>query len=418
MIGQEPDALNSDYDPSQSLRGRVLEFNIWNISLNEDIILGLSNCSMIKKGNIVAWEKSRMKFYGTDFQETSYPTLCQKFEKQVLVSKKMSYEVSREYCQIHGGKLHVPESDQANSAMLDLLNLNTEKCSSAMWLNFDFWEDESDQNIVVDKYSNFKKKTAFGKCSMMKSDGSWMSRSFEDCINVHLCFLCSFEEEPIFTLKGLCEKSRYNFVYYLEVTNEGLEYAGSSGGHIKQNGSTWLIQDWQGGGSLISAYHTFDALGRMNWTGTDYSCGMSDKDIVLTLSVCNMDDQYTCRSGQCLDKSKLCNHVIDCTDQSDEDNCDKIIPSANSSPKEIPNPNGNQTLLLTKIRIEQFDEINTFHSTLTLTLDITINWTDPSIILANSPEFSGNPIEIVGKFFFSFKLKSWFNKRVSIFLYQ
>jgi len=49
------------------------------------------------------------------------------------------------------------------------------------------------------------------------------------------------------------------------------------------------------------------------------------------------------------------------------------------------------------VSIRQFDEINTIHSTITLTFDMEMSWIDSTIVFTNSPEFSGNPVDITGK---------------------
>ena len=40
----------------------------------------------------------------------------------------------------------------------------------------------------------------------------------------------------------------------------------------------------------------------------------------MTFSSC-ADDEFTCDSGQCIELSRKCNDVIDCTDGSDERKC-------------------------------------------------------------------------------------------------
>ena len=56
----------------------------------------------------------------------------------------------------------------------------------------------------------------------------------------------------------------------------------------------------------------------------------------------------------------------------------------NDMPPELPdtfNP------LVTKVRIIQFDKIDTLELTLTLTVDIEIHWVDPRIILQNIGQY-------------------------------
>lgn len=39
-----------------------------------------------------------------------------------------------------------------------------------------------------------------------------------------------------------------------------------------------------------------------------------------------LTDQFRCASGQCIGKSKKCDHNLDCSDSSDEQGCCKCMP--------------------------------------------------------------------------------------------
>ncbi len=398
IIGQEPDALNSDFDPHQTLRGRISEFNVWNFPINKDTLLALSNCSVVQKGNIARWNDTHMTIHGSNMKTIEYETLCEPFKKQIVIKQRMAYNSSRDYCSKLGGHLHTPVSEKDNDQMLQLLGNNSKDCKMDFWINFDTWVvSTNSDNLKNRSYSNFKKLSQDGKCGMMTSDGFWMSRTYEDCINLQACFICSFLEEPLFTVKGLCPQSLYDYVYYLDHVDSGLQFDGFKGSQIQLRDSKWTINHGQRNQDLKIKINTFDPLGRKNWTGSDLSCDVLDENTVLTLSVCDMKAHFTCNSGHCIKKAKLCNNFIDCADLSDEKNCNKIIPMFDSSTENPPNSYGQQTFVKAAVSIRQFDEINTIHSTITLTFDMEMSWIDSTIVFTNSPEFSGNPVDITGK---------------------
>ena len=60
-----------------------------------------------------------------------------------------------------------------------------------------------------------------------------------------------------------------------------------------------------------------------------YHVGTSNRSIVLTITRCNPDKEFTCSNGDCLELKKVCDTKTDCLDSSDESICNhtEVRPS-------------------------------------------------------------------------------------------
>ena len=56
IIGQEPDQIRGQYELDQLFNGDIAELNIWNMVLDNKIILDMAKCNILPKGNIKAWD--------------------------------------------------------------------------------------------------------------------------------------------------------------------------------------------------------------------------------------------------------------------------------------------------------------------------------------------------------------------------
>ena len=142
-------------------------------------------------------------------------------------------------------------------------------------------------------------------------------------------------------------------------------------------------------------------LGRNMWQVTDKTCGLDNNRTQLTLSTCSSDQYFTCNSGECVELPARCNGTTECSDESDELKCSMVIVDETylrDEPPEIPdtfNP------LFTTIKIVQFDKVDTLELTLTLTMDIEIQWVDPRVLFDNIGQYDENVLqttELEGKY--------------------
>ena len=85
------------------------------------------------------------------------------------------------------------------------------------------------------------------------------------------------------------------------------------------------------------ASHGSFVLGKHNWTisGDKYQCSEGqDYKIELKLTACKQNE-FTCNDGQCVHIAERCDHLTQCEDESDEQNC-KLLVFQHGYNKKVP----------------------------------------------------------------------------------
>mgnify|MGYP003507195049 CR=1 FL=1 len=57
---------------------------------------------------------------------------------------------------------------------------------------------------------------------------------------------------------------------------------------------------------------------------------LTDTNTIPSIIGCNLDYEFQCNDGECIDKNERCNERDDCSDGEDELNCGKFIPKTNA----------------------------------------------------------------------------------------
>ena len=117
------------------------------------------------------------------------------------------------------------------------------------------------------------------------------------------------------------------------------------------------------------------------WEVNDTTCGRDDVLTQLTLSACSSSEYFTCDYGECVQLPARCNGTLECLDESDEHDCSMVQVDETymkAMPPELP---GGVNPLNISLQILQFDKIDTLELTITLTVEIRIQWIDPRITL-------------------------------------
>ena len=419
LIGQEPDIFEGGYDPTQLFNGEVSEVNMWNKTLKDDEVKGLADCSVVLRGNIIAWEELNFIVNKAKVVKLKdHMLFCKKRKDLVIFPYKQTFKKAKSLCDVHGGTIAVPLSNQEEKEIFDIVKTHEKSClvpskpaqeGKAVWLGIEkqnrkwYVSNESNQLELVN-YTNWDPTRcttndcgdANDGCPYLQTDRYWaFGLWLEACSNIELCVICSFVEIPVFTLKGQCSRSLdWNYYFTINGTNQITGYDGYKTSKMEEHYGKWTFHDFD-----VSAYGNFDhPIGRKEWNYVDHSCEIKSAiKTSLTLSRCTFGEEFTCNSGQCIDMHSRCNSIYDCNDGSDEEKCDLVeIPTFYNkiNPPLVFKENGQPVELPTRIDIVSVDVIDALNMLVGITFEIKVKWIDSRLTYQNLDSKGKNLISI------------------------
>ena len=400
IIGQEQDEIGSGYDPGQAFMGDIAELNIWDEFIEPALIHSIARCKISSRGNVKKWEISQLNINEAALVNMVDNTLfCQPDRKLVIFPKRMSLSMAKQLCTIHGGKIFTPSTLHDTNAVIEIVKKHQKSCidtkgtekrnwGKLIWLGIKridgVWYDvKGDEAIQPINYSNwiaeyFKDDM---ECASLKSDGTWFYAITGTCPGHTLCTICTIENTPVFTIKGLCDMSNHDYNFYMNIDskNEITHYEGYKNNNISRSeeDKTWGNHENTFRTQLISNIETDFPIGMLKWNVYDKICRTNTSQY-LTISNCDFGKEYTCSSGQCIGIEKNCDGHVDCADGSDETNCYHIrIPQ---SYKQINPPS---THIYVNASIDSIQDIDTIEMVLELTQTIAFSWFDSRLEFTN-----------------------------------
>ena len=228
----------------------------------------------------------------------------------------------------------------------------------------------------------------------IRTDGFW--NPFQSVIT-ELCTICSFNKQPVLYLKGFCKNSHINWVFYpsnngsWQVAYEGYRYT-----RINMRNGSWVMTNRIPSGvvyDLPSFKGSFNEypIGRHEWTFDDNrECKDSSEAQNVTLSACQLEDEFTCGNGLCIPIEMRCDNHNDCEDNSDEYSCLSIqLPTSYDKykPPLIENKFGKKALLeIRKIHIDvlSINQVMLEVHKIDVSFRLTFEWIDNRITYFNN----------------------------------
>ena len=206
----------------------------------------------------------------------------------------------------------------------------------------------------------------------------------------HAC-MCERTSVPYLRLRGLCSSSNIqdtlfqpmnNLTDFTRLTLVGLKTV------IKFDKAeqTWVLRDEDLNVTGVStASHESFTLGKHNWTiRGDKGCsrGGQEYTIQLKMSGC-LEGTFTCNDGQCVSIEKRCDQLLDCRDESDEENCN-ILELKKGYHKKIPPGSPEDPLNVTvSVDLLRLVDINEEDYSIDIQFEISLMWKDERVRFHN-----------------------------------
>ena len=406
IIGQEQNGIRGEFSPNEAFYGSIAEFNIWNKTLNDGQIALLADCQENTKGNIISWQENKLTFNKlSTVLVDDVNSFCKKDHVFIIVPELRSLLNGKSFCEIHGGEVAVPKSEEENNEMLNILYKHRERCKGniifdgekskvAVWLglqkrNSIWYNIARNHSLMFGHHTKWSKRTKYraikDACAYMNEDGSWGSIYKSLCEDTKLCTICSITNTPVFTLKGMCEKGtdlEWNYYLFVNTSHQLSHYEG----YKQRSKIQYIDMKWtanRGGAKIVLSSKKYP-VGRSDWDWYESSCGVyRAQNRSLTLSICELGTQFTCDSGHCIEMNKRCDSNIDCDDGSDESHCSFVYLPSSYRKLRPPIAKNKFFPVTTQINVKNIDFIDTVNMKIGVTIDMKLTWKDNRLYFTN-----------------------------------
>ena len=148
------------------------------------------------------------------------------------------------------------------------------------------------------------------------------------------CFVCDLPRRAIVNVRGLCKDTKLDtrYVWIENIIDGYYEFRGTIHSFIRFNDilGHWTVSSKKNPDTyaVLEKSQSTYPLGRKIWTLHNDSCteGEGETKVTLQVSICT-EDQFTCNDGLCIPMDNRCNRRADCSDNSDEINCQTAVKS-------------------------------------------------------------------------------------------
>ncbi|XP_071742933.1 uncharacterized protein [Lepeophtheirus salmonis] len=304
-------------DPYFPIKNYVLHGNlaiIWATSKalgNIELAPFFRKCKYYNQSNLFHLEEAVLQkenIYGwTSKKKVS--EICHLGSKKQFMSKtKMNHHNAFSQCRLMGGYLCLPTS---NFKIFMWTKYYRRSGFEKSWITKNKWK------------ANEPNGKHYQKCISAKN--SDLELYDEDC-DTKLRWKCCIYNYNIFKLRGICVGSTIiDDRYYLLESNGRVLFHGLKNNLIVSYKNNWKLVSFVDGEMVTIAIYNgtrFAPIGTNIWYITGKCNGeyFKEKKIILKMTDCGTSE-FSCKSGECMPFNTQCNGIVDCEDQSDEENC-------------------------------------------------------------------------------------------------
>ena len=150
----------------------------------------MAACNRLKRGNILAWEKSSWILNNVPIEDIQDPAhFCAGLRQYVIFPEKTKFLEAQKICEVHGGNLAVPKSAEDSEIVLGIVSKHSNQCiaktiaekDNAAWIGarkisnrwYAFNTTNAQGSLL--NYTNVPEATSISNsdCSVLRKDGVW-----------------------------------------------------------------------------------------------------------------------------------------------------------------------------------------------------------------------------------------------------
>lgn len=355
-----------EFQGGGSYAGDVVNPEVWiEVLPVKDIQDVLSKCLNLS----IEPRSSNWKVMGSSvtplFIAKDIPCTEQKFD-YVVLPNKLTFVTNNERCKQYGMTTVTPKTNNNYDALVNSLRVQNTTCFNSGgvrgWLQ-PLHAPSLEQNClgITDR----------GRVK----DVSCYSR---------LCGLCQFlYSRATFYLRGLCSIQEQDLSFHVEKHDDdsSIYFQGIYGHVIVMVNNSWQLKSSKEG-IILAELNSPNVIGTKPWRIRSSICDKyEDTEVEASFNSCNKHKSW-CSSGHCIAANRRCNSLIDCDDESDEENCksfSSMRSAAMTSTNSLPKETVDVLLRVEVLRIYQADDCKPIQAV----IKYRMIWRDTETVFAN-----------------------------------
>ena len=388
--------------------GSMTDVNIWNRSLSQSEVEQWSRCELGVGGNLLDWNTAQWRAVGLQEEELDKQDICgkKKFKKHLMVfQKKKTFDATVKHCRSMGGDMAVAKDNITLQMMIAALQPFSGDCDR-MFSGYNdraedrVWRDNSGAAQLWVQWEEVEPDNWAGGQHCLKVEvGTGLSGDTE-CEQRH-CPVCLLAEQTVFHMQGICLESYIDRLYIMQTPRMLLGYMQTRMVWVEENKRWEIVNLIKNSTEAFMNSSTDFPFGTHAWYFIDGSGCTDTKQEWRSLNLHRKVVQpgmICCTDGSCGESNWKCDGETDCSDASDEEDCDLITVPPTYNKQIPPRPFSEEATdedpykyLIIKVKSSIFNiiEIDESQSLFKLSFGVELKWRDRYLtynFLDNQPQ--------------------------------